>query len=350
MRTMETIYEEMKARMGELTGLPVAEGGDLALRLYAVAAQLYSLWEQAAFVLRQSFPQTAEGTYLDYHGQVRGVERRGGSRSVGTLRFSVATPAPRALEIAEGTVCTDSAGTRFETTQAAAIPAGELSCDVPARAVDAGTAGNVQPDTITYMVLAPTGVETVTNPEPFTDGSAVEEDDSLRERVLSSYHKLPNGANVAYYETQALNVEGVAAVAVLPRNRGIGTVDVVISAENGMPSQKLVNTVKALLDSQREICVDLRVLAPATKTMDVTVSVTVEEEYEAETVLEAVRTVVRSAFNGRQLGQDVLLSRLGYLIYQVPGVKNYAITAPASDVTIGSAVLPMLGTLTVTEG
>ena len=67
MQTMETIYEEMKAKLGELTGLTVTDGGDLTLRLYAVAAQLYSLWEQAEFVLRQCFPQTAEGVYTVRH-------------------------------------------------------------------------------------------------------------------------------------------------------------------------------------------------------------------------------------------------------------------------------------------
>ena len=118
MRTMETIYEEMKEKLETLTGMPPVDGGDLELRLYAVAAQLFSLWEQAAFVLRQCFPQTAEGTYLDQHAQVRGVERRSGSRSVGTLRFSVTTAASRDLTVDAGTVCADSTGQRFETVEA----------------------------------------------------------------------------------------------------------------------------------------------------------------------------------------------------------------------------------------
>ena len=251
MQTMETIYEEMKAKLGELTGLTVTDGGDLTLRLYAVAAQLYSLWEQAEFVLRQCFPQTAEGVWLDRHAQVRGMERRAGTRSVGTLRFSVTTAASRDLTVAAGTVCTDSAGNRFETTAAGTIAAGTLFCDVPARAAESGAAGNVPADTVTYMVLAPAGVEAVTNPAALTDGSDGEGDDSLRARVLNSYRKLPNGANMAYYETQALNVDGVAAVKVLPRNRGVGTVDVVIAAENGVPSQTLLDTVADLLESQR---------------------------------------------------------------------------------------------------
>ena len=168
MQTMETIYEEMKAKLGELTGLTVTDGGDLTLRLYAVAAQLYSLWEQAEFVLRQCFPQTAEGVWLDRHAQVRGMERRAGTRSVGTLRFSVTTAASRDLTVAAGTVCTDSAGNRFETTAAGTIAAGTLFCDVPARAAESGAAGNVPADTVTYMVLAPAGVEAVTNPAAAT--------------------------------------------------------------------------------------------------------------------------------------------------------------------------------------
>ena len=81
MQTMETIYEEMKAKLGELTGLTVTDGGDLTLRLYAVAAQLYSLWEQAEFVLRQCFPQTAEGEMLDRHAEARGITRLAAERA-----------------------------------------------------------------------------------------------------------------------------------------------------------------------------------------------------------------------------------------------------------------------------
>lgn len=350
MQTTDEIYEEMKALYGTLAGLTPTDGGDLELRLRAVADQVYSLWGQADFVLRQCFPQTATGGYLDYHGQLRGIERRQAAQAVGTIRFSLKETMDNDVEIAVGTSCVNGAGTRFETTEPGVIPAGELYVDVPAQALEGGSQGNAPAGTVIYMVLAPTGVASCTNPVAFTDGSDIEEDDSFRERLIASYQKLPNGANVAYYETQALNVDGVAAVSVLPRNRGVGTVDVVIASATGVPAQSLVDEVQEKLDSQREICVDIHVLAPTTQTVDVAASVTVDAKATAENVLAEVKKVLTEYFSGECLGRDVLRAKLGNLIYNVDGVTNYALTSPAADVTVNSDVLPVLGTLTITEG
>ena len=144
MKTMESIYEEMKAQYAALTGSVPAEGGDLTLRLYTAAAQLYALWEQAAFVLRQSVPQMAVGEHLDHHAAMRGITRRPGTHAAGTLRFSVDRAAGQDISIPIGTTCTSAAGTAFETTQAGTLSAGELYCDVPARAVLSGTGETCQ--------------------------------------------------------------------------------------------------------------------------------------------------------------------------------------------------------------
>lgn len=348
MKTMETIYEEMKATYGSLANLTPSDGGDLELRLYAAAAQLYSLWEHADFVLRQGFPQTATGKYLDYHGEIRDIGRRAASYAVGSLRFSLKESVDRDIMIPVGTACTNAAGTVFETVSEASIPAGSLYCDVPAQAVLPGIEGNVPADSIIYMVLAPVGVAKCTNPNAFTDGSAAESDDSFRQRILSTYRRLPNGANIAYYETQALNVDGVAAVSVMPKARGVGTVDIVIASESGMPSQTLIDTVQEKLENLRELCVDLKVLAPSELGINITASITVDKNYDADAVCQTVRSAIREYFSGERLGESVFRSKLSNIIYNVEGVMNYNLRVPSGDVNIAKNVLPKIGTLNIT--
>ena len=70
MKTVDEIFEEMLACFGEKTGVELEAGCDLAVRLYAAAAQVYALYVQADWVARQAFPQTAEGEYLDLHAQL----------------------------------------------------------------------------------------------------------------------------------------------------------------------------------------------------------------------------------------------------------------------------------------
>lgn len=70
--TVEELYGQMVDTFQRETGLALAGDGDMAVRLYAVAAQLYALYVQADWVGRQCFPQTAQGDYLDKHAQLQG--------------------------------------------------------------------------------------------------------------------------------------------------------------------------------------------------------------------------------------------------------------------------------------
>ena len=59
--TVEELYGQMVDTFQRETGMALAGDGDMAVRLYAVAAQLYALYVQADWVGRQCFPQTAQG-------------------------------------------------------------------------------------------------------------------------------------------------------------------------------------------------------------------------------------------------------------------------------------------------
>lgn len=347
--TVEELYGQMVDTFQRETGLALAGDGDMAVRLYAVAAQLYALYVQADWVGRQCFPQTAQGDYLDKHAQLRGLERRAATAAVGVLSFETDHPPEADLSIPEGTVCMTAAQVRFETTEAGVLKAGQTSAQVRARAVEPGAAGNAAAGTVRAMAVAPVGVSRCTNPEAFSGGLDAEGDESLRERVLETFRRMPNGANAAFYEQGALSFEGVAAAVAVPRPRGRGTVDVVVSAPSGTPSAELLAELTDYFEARREIAVDLVVRAPEIRTVDVVVRVAVAPGADPTAVLEAAEQALRSWFNGGRLGQPVLRARLGALLYGVDGVENYAVVTPAADVAAADDVLPVLGTLTVEE-
>ena len=134
---------------------------------------------------------------------------------------------------------------------------------------------------------------------------------------------------------------------VLPRNRGLGTVDLVISGQNGLPGEALISALEEKIEAQREICVDVEVAAPTTVEVDVTAAVDIAAGYDEQEVLAAVETAVEGLFDGAMLGRSVLVARLGNVIFGVEGVENYSITAPAADVAISSTQLPVAGTVTI---
>lgn len=347
MKTVEEIYDEMLAVFRRETGAEASAASDLSVKLYAVAAEVYALYVQADWLARQVFPQTAEGIYLERHAALRGLERREAVRAEGVIRFCVDAASAADLSVPAGTVCATAGMVRFETLEDVVLPAGETSVEAAARAVEAGAAGNVPEGSIQAMAVAPVGISRCVNPRAFTGGADAEEDGTLRERVLETYRRMPNGANAAFYEQEALSFDQVAAVTVLPRNRGKGTVDVVVATQAGLPGAELLSQLTDYFEARREIAVDVEVKAPTVKTVDVTVAVTPKEGADSAQVKTGVEAALRDFFSGKRLSRNVLVAELYQLIFSQAGVANCSVSAPAADVAVARGELPRLGTLTV---
>ena len=350
MKEISELYEGMLETFEEKTGFAMEDTADLAVRLYAAAAEIQALYIYADWALTQSFPQSAAGKYLDYHGQLRGITRKSGHKAGGILRFKIDSARAEPLRVPAGTVCTTAGLVRFVTTEDALIRAGALYADAAAEAEVVGTAGNVPAERITNMTRAPVGVTGVTNPAAFVGGSGEEDDESLRERILDSFIRLPNGANAAFYELRALSHPGVEAVRVIPRHQGIGTVGVVVSAAGGVPEQALLQEIQDDLDSVREIAVDVTVMAPELERMDLAVRILPKPGKSFDSAQAAVRTALTAWFDGGLLGKPVYRTQLGKVILDTGVAETYTITAPTKDLPADARRLPQLGTLTITEG
>ena len=349
MRRIEEIYGALLAAFEERSGFAMEEGCDLAVRLYAAAAELQALGIQSEWVLDQSFPQTAQGIYLDRHGEMRGLSRRPATRAVGTLRFTVELPPVADVTIPAGTVCMTAEEVRFATLTSTVLAAGTLQAEAPAEAVAGGAAGNVGPGEIQILTACPVAVTGCTNPAAFAGGSDAESDEELRERILESYRRLPNGANAAWYEQTALSYGGVAEARAVGRARGIGTVDVYVATERGLPDSGLLGGLQRLLQEKREIAVDVQVKAPTVRTVDVTVAVEPAAGRSFGEAKSAVEQTITAFFTGKLLGGAVRLAELGSRVYALPEVENYRFLAPGEDLAADDTILPVLGKLTVQE-
>lgn len=246
MRATETIYREMLVAYAKRRGGQLQEDCDLSVRLWAAAAQIQALEAQAEWVLGQSFPQTAAGVYLDRHGAMRGIVRQVSSRATGQLTFRLSNAQTGAVSVETGTVCMTEGTVRFRTTEPGTIPAGEISVTVAAEAVETGSNGNVGAGAVHVLTACPVAVTAVTNEKAFTGGLSEETDEELRQRILDSFQRLPNGANAAWYELTACRHEGVAAAKAVGKARGAGTVDVYVSAPDGIPSEKLLTELQTV--------------------------------------------------------------------------------------------------------
>ena len=349
MITLEEIYQGLAAEFQARTG-KTAGSSELAVRFYAVAAQIYSLYVQGEWTRRQCFPQTATGEDLDRHAALRGVTRRQAAKATGTVRFYVSQAQEAETEIPEGTVCMTAAGVRFLTTQTVRVKAGELYAEAPVAADEAGAAGNVGVNAVVFMALPPVRIVACVNPEPLTNGLDQEGDEELRTRVLATYQRLANGANNAFYRQAAMSFDEVAAVTVLPKSQGVGTVGVVPAAQGGMPSQTLLEELQAYFDRVREIACEVTVFAPDEYKVDLELKLWAEEDRDFDTVAGAVKQTLIDWFNGERLGQPLLRAQLTSLVFGVDGVANCKFVKPEADLPLNSRTLPVLDGVKLING
>lgn len=344
---LTAMLEEYKAQMGCLPG----EDSDIGIRMALLAHQLNRLDERLAQLARQADPELAQGTALDRHAASRGLARKPAQTARGILRFSRSSPAAEDIPLPRGLVCAAAgeAGVRYVTTADAVLPAGALQAEVEAAAEQPGRKGNVPAGQITVLVTAAGYVAEVTNPSPFTGGEEEEGDASLRDRLLESYAGISNGSNAAYYRRLALAEEGVYSAQVIPRPRGVGSVDIVIAGKGAPAADEVVQRLAQRVQQQREIGVDAQVFAAGPLSSAVTLALRCNPNYKGDEVHQEVKSRLQELFNRLEVGSPLYVAQMIREVMAVPGVENCRFTAPTGDVRPDERSLAVLGEIAIEE-
>lgn len=350
MKTKEELYAALRTDFETRVGMPIHDSGDIAVRLWATAVQLESLYCYADWSRQQSFPQTATGEYLDYHGQTRGLERHGAVCAQGEVTFRLGTVKAVDVTIPKGTVVATAGQLLYQTDKACVIPAGATAATVSATCMSPGKCGNVAAGLVTELTQAPAGVISCGNAAPFSGGQDAEPDGEYRERILATYQVLSTGANAAYYYQMAMATPQVAACKVIPRPDGAGTVKVLITTKLGQPNEALRARLEAQFASAREISTVVTVAFPQQVDFSATVQILPKNGGDFTLAQEAVQAAVAAYFDGSLLGKSVYLTHLGQKILDTGLVENYVFSADSHDLQVTEAQLPCLKSLTVLEG
>lgn len=206
------------------------------------------IWMQQAE--ESTFPQTAQGDFLDMWLAVFGLSRNAGAGATGTVTFggTPGTVVPAGTRVAAATVPGSAiAAVTFTTLSAATIGAG-LTVDTPVQAVlpssGAGAAGNVGAGSIRLILDTVPGVTAVVNSAPTTGGRDVESDDLARARLLDRMAHPPGGGTATDYVVWSLDVDGVGSAypVLLEDESGAypvnGNVSVYLATTDGLPADQ----------------------------------------------------------------------------------------------------------------
>lgn len=333
------------------------------IELYAWGAwQVYTLLEK---LTRQAVPHYSEKDWLELHAQSVGLARKEATKTRGAVRFYRREGRSGNIVIQAGRIVRtepDARGEiyRYVSTEQSILPAGLDYVAVPVIAEEYGAGSNAGLGQISVLVTPVDGVNAVSNAADWleSEGADAEGDESLLERIVLRW-MANNGCTKYAYKLWALSVPGVLSVEILDQHpRGQGTVGVVVRGAAVLPTEALLERVRAAIAPEAPINDDWYVVAPTPAPLAVDGAVhyvaglsdpaLLMREAELRILALFADTSPYSDITPLAIGQDVPRDLLTAALMAVPGVKSVAWNAPAADLTVAKDGIARLASLNFT--
>lgn len=318
-------------------------------------------------ILKNAFPQYAEGDYMDEHLAEIGLTRIAATpnkRHVSIMADAgVIIPANHTASV----VILDNNGNPLEFSvddTAAFDVAGMKSVALTCRSTGAAT--NVPLGT-QFILLPPIpGVRSIVDAGTTVAGGDAENDADAWQRYLFRVSNEDTGGNKNDYVRWATERPGVGKAKCIPRWNGNGTVKLVIVGADDLPATPtVVNDLQAYMDPGAQGLGEGRAPFGAAVTIESAQALTVNV---AATIIRAngyTLDQVRTAFaatltaylkslvfsdDGTGNSYPVAYNQIGAKLITTPGVVNYSgltINGGIADIAVGQLQAPVVGTVTL---
>lgn len=321
---VETEEEILQSMIDEVD--PSLDTRDGSIIYDSLAPTAFELWRQKTLfyeILIQAFAHKAVGIFLDYIATDHHMSRYLAASSKVELEVIAKEGViiPRATKI--GCEETDFI---FTTDEALVIGATGTGI-VIATCTSTGIVTNVEPNTVTLLLDPIQYVVSIKNPDYAYGGDDKEPDDSLRERILYQKRNPEHGGHEFDYIRWALSVTGVTYAKCLDKPRGIGTVDLIIGANETLIDE-VYEAVKEFVDSKKPWGIDL----VYRKTEKQPVAITVRVEGIDET---AARIAILAYTNVIGVGGIVKKSLINHYLINA-GATDVDIISPSGNIQLES--------------
>ena len=304
-----------------------SEDSDAYARASSLAACAEGIYAHQKWLIKQFFPDTADTEFLEKHAGLRGLRRRNATYAAG--KGATVSGNPDAV-IAVGLQIKTEDGRFYETTESAVIPASG-SVIVAVRSLATGAVQNIKTATKGSFMAAPVGVSTDVVLNDVVGATNAESDSSLLERLLNKIRRPAAGGNKYDYKDWALEVDGVEQAYVYPLRRGLGTVDIAITADNGVPSDDTVRRAQEYIDQERPVTAkESKVVKPDVTKVNFNIQVKISG-VSLNDIKTAINNALRDYFNGLIPGDDLIVSQCEAVVNNLIGVVDRRFTAPTAN-------------------
>lgn len=339
------------------------------LRAVGEATAGVTLWLQGLILqlLAITRASTSSGTDLDSWFADYFFTRLPADAATGQATFSRITagiqaviPVGTAIQTADGTqqflVILDTTNAAYSATLGGYVIATTApSVSIPVQAVTAGAAGNVSANAANTLATAIAGVDAVTNPTAFANGSDAESDVAARARFIQYIASLSK-ATLAAIKYAIASVQSGVAYSVTENQQKNGTTDngyfyAVVDDGSGAPGSVFMDAEFAAIDAARPIGIRWGVFPTIAISANVSMTLTTDSTYAHSAVVSLVVAAIQSYINALGIGATLSYTRLVQVAYDAtPGVTNVSavlLNSGTADLTATTQQSIKAGIITV---
>lgn len=343
--------------------------GTALLSLIEASAGI-ALWLQnlATNIILTTRLSTSSGNDCDTFVNDYGMTRLPGASATGMVTLTSFTPVQSSAVVLPGAVVRTVSGVNYvvvqDATQAAwssstggyVRPSGTVSISVPVQAQQAGSSGNVAAGAICLLGTAISGIDTVTNPSPLTNGSDQETDAQLKARfplwlsakataskqsIENAISSIQNGITYELIDCKA--PDGSAR---------LGYFTAVINDGSGNPPDSLLAQVYNSINSAKALGIQFSVQRPLESVINVSMTVFAPAGTNSSSVISSIQNAIASDINAQQVGSGYPYSRVSYLAYTNAGttinsINSVLINGAQSDIPAQDKTIIVAGNITV---
>ena len=264
--TFSKLHQIIVQEIRNQTGLTITSDSDASIRADGTAAVVEGLYHHQAYIQRQLFVQTADEPYLYIHAEELNVPRLGGTRAAGTVKAK----SNAEITIEAGTKLTDGKG-HFWSVISTTVVQPNITTEISVTADQIGASWNFTGTSL--MWVSPiAGLNGTAEVVSIAGGSDEEELEAWRARMLASKQLGQARDRESDLERAMKSVPGIGKIYIYKKRRGLGSMDVAITAVGSppiLPAQALLDAAQIVLDEEAGFWADCRVYSPTEQLLNI---------------------------------------------------------------------------------
>ncbi|MBO2841669.1 baseplate J/gp47 family protein [Acinetobacter baumannii] len=270
-KSFSQIRQDIVQEIRNKTGLTINDDSDAAIRADGTASVVEGLYHHQIYIQKQMFVATADEPFLYLHAVRLECPRNGGSKATGRVKANSNT----AVTVPAGTKITDGKGRYWLTLYKEQLTANKTR-EIQVIAEQAGVSWNFDGQQLLW-VSPLAGVAAQVDVIEMSGGVDVEDVEAWRQRMQAKEALGLIRDREADLERIVKDVSGVADVFIFPKRRGLGSLDVAVTATGNppnSPSSALLAAVQAALEEYSGFWADVRAYAPTKEYLNITATYT----------------------------------------------------------------------------